>query len=127
MIEVPSRPGSIREAVSDSDAQSQESGSETSDRSDAEEESEGEQGAALDSRSDARSVRSFSSMMSSTSRDRERDKKDRKSLSDRLATVSGLSKFANARSPQRESTRETPTKVRCALLRLFQIILMLNP
>ncbi|KZS94535.1 hypothetical protein SISNIDRAFT_453467 [Sistotremastrum niveocremeum HHB9708] len=115
MVEVSSRPGSVREVVSDSDAQSQESESEAGEGSDAEEESEADHGAALDSKSDARSVRSFSSMMSSTSRDREREKKDRKSLSDRLANVSGLSKFSNPRSPQRETPSKPPQR-RASLL-----------
>ena len=95
MVEVSSRPSSIRDIVSDDGGGSE---SETSGTDDA---SEGEDFEAdRNPRSDARSVRSFSSMMSSASK--ERDKATRKSLSDRLANVSGLStKFP--RSPPRES------------------------
>jgi hypothetical protein len=87
MIEVSSRPGSIMEEMSDADDGSSE-GSEESNSDDARHDGH------LDARSDARSVRSFSSMMSSASKER----RDRRTLSDRLANMPGLSKMAQSTS-----------------------------
>jgi hypothetical protein len=94
--DVSSRPNSIRE---------EESGEDDSDYEDDEgegEDDEDELAGPLDVRSDSRSVRSFSSMMSSASRNK---KRERKSLADRLATVSGLAKVASAAS------LDSPSKV----------------
>jgi len=93
--EVSSRPNSIREGESD------EEGSDYEDEEGSEEDEEDELAGPLDVRSDTRSVRSFSSMMSSASRDQKKGRKankGRKSLADRLATMSGLAKAANTSS-----------------------------
>jgi Vacuolar sorting protein 9 (VPS9) domain len=104
--DVSSRPNSIREegSVEDDSDDDDDEGSEEDDE---------EFAASLDLRSDTKSVRSFSSMMSSAGRSRkkgqkgQKDKAERKSLADRLANMSGLAKAAAA--------LDTPLKVRCQI------------
>ena len=84
LIEVPSRPGSIRSARGPN-ASSEE---EESDEEDEEEEEEEEH--------DTRSIRSFESMMSSRSRRRRvNTAAGRKSIADRLASVPGLGRLGH--------------------------------
>ncbi|CAE6426175.1 unnamed protein product [Rhizoctonia solani] len=91
LIEVSSRPGSLRSVqMGDSDESSDTSSSSGSDDDSSGGEvsdDEGTRGA------DTRSVRSFSSMLSRASKD---DRKDRPSLQDRLANMSNLSKFSKS-------------------------------
>jgi len=91
-----SRPGSIRSAVVESDAEAtdsegaseEDSGDEDEDEQDDDEQDEGA-GA-----HDTRSIKSFESMMSGSAKER-KDASERKSLSDRLANMSGLSRLAH--------------------------------
>lgn len=95
LIDVSSRPGSLNDVQlgdSDENGRSSDDGSGSSDEdgsSDEQEasEDEGTRGG------DARSVRSFSSMLSRGSRD---DRRDRPSLQDRLANMSTLSRFSKS-------------------------------
>jgi len=88
LIEVASRPGSIKEYLGDDSDEGHRSGSSVDG---SEDELDGPD------RGDTRSVRSFSSMMSRESRDHDRGEgKERKSLTDRLATMSALSRFGAA-------------------------------
>ncbi|KAI0045809.1 hypothetical protein FA95DRAFT_1607404 [Auriscalpium vulgare] len=90
MVEVSSRPGSIRSAyASDAEASTGEE-SEGLDEDDEEYDDDEE-------RHDARSIRSFESMMGKTRR--RRQGKSRKSISDRLASVTGLSRLSGAPQP----------------------------
>lgn len=86
LVEVPSRPASIRSMRAPS---SSEEDSDEEDEDDEEEEEEGH---------DTRSIRSFESMMSSRSKERRRRKiakaNGRKSLTDRLASMPGLSRLS---------------------------------
>lgn len=91
LIEVSSRPGSLRSMrMGDSD----ESGGSTDDSSGSSEEGSSDEQEASDDEGlrggDARSVRSFSSMLSKGSRG------DRPSLQDRLANMSNLSRFSKS-------------------------------
>ncbi|CAE6417923.1 unnamed protein product [Rhizoctonia solani] len=91
LIEVSSRPGSLRSVqMGDSDESSGTSSSSGSNDNSSDEEASDEEGTRG---ADARSVRSFSSMLSRGSRD---DRKDRPSLQDRLANMSNLSKFSKS-------------------------------
>ncbi|QRW17131.1 hypothetical protein RhiXN_05133 [Rhizoctonia solani] len=91
LIEVSSRPGSLRSVqMGDSDESSgtsSSSGSEDDSSGEEASDDEGTRGA------DARSVRSFSSMLSRASKD---ERRDRPSLQDRLANMSNLSKFSKS-------------------------------
>ncbi len=83
MIEVPSRPGSVRSRLEDEEGTSNSEGEEE------EESSEDEEGSAdgedtMGQKSDIRSIRSFGSMISES----KEEGKQRRSLSDRLANVS---------------------------------------
>jgi hypothetical protein len=100
LVEVSSRPGSIRSiymnedvAVGGTEDESEESDDDEEDGEDEEEESEEEEHA-----HDARSIRSFESMMSGNSGRARKKKKlsalSRKSLTDRLAQVPGLSRLS---------------------------------
>ncbi|GJE90337.1 vacuolar sorting protein 9 (VPS9) domain-containing protein [Phanerochaete sordida] len=89
LVEVPSRPASIRSTRAPSSSED--------DSEDEDEEGDDEE----EEEHDARSIRSFESMMSSRSRDRRRRKKiananahGRKSLADRLASVPGLARLS---------------------------------
>lgn len=88
LVEVSSRPGSIKEVELEDD--------EDSSLSDIANEDD------LPDRGDARSVRSFSSMMSRESRDRG-DGKERLSLTDRLANVSARTKSTTSPNEQHGS------------------------
>ncbi|KAG8875501.1 hypothetical protein FRB97_005062 [Tulasnella sp. 331] len=101
LIEVPSRPGSIRSQRLDEESAEDETseGHESESGSEEEEESDGE-GDARSRRSDVRSIRSFSSMISEAARE---ERKPRKSLTDRLANVSARLTVGGAgSSPARE-------------------------
>lgn len=98
LVEVPSRPGSSRSIrVEDATSSSEASGDED-DEEGSEEEDEDEGG------HDARSIRSFESMMSSRSGKRRTKKRmaagpggvGRKSLTDRLASMPGLSRLSQS-------------------------------
>ncbi|KAG1730216.1 hypothetical protein EDB19DRAFT_2011974 [Suillus lakei] len=101
LVEVASRPGSIRSiyvnedvGVGGTEDESEESDEEEEDGDEEEEESEEEEHA-----HDARSIRSFESMMSGNSGGARKKKKklaalSRKSLTDRLAQVPGLSRLS---------------------------------
>ncbi|KAG8748399.1 hypothetical protein FRC10_005946 [Ceratobasidium sp. 414] len=95
LIEVSSRPGSLKdERMGDSDDSSGSSGSANGssdeDGSSDDQEASGDEGARG---GDARSVRSFSSMLSRGSRD---ERRDRPSLQDRLANMSTLSRYSKS-------------------------------
>jgi len=95
MIEVPSRPGSVKsshpeETSSGAESETEESSAEGSGSEEEEDEEEADQ------RSDVRSIRSFGSMMSGA-----KEGRPRKSLSDRLANVSA--RLAVSGSPSRDS------------------------
>lgn len=93
MVEVSSRPGSIRSAyVSDEDGS--EEGSEEEDEEGEEDEEEEDEDEATGGH-DTRSIRSFESMMAKSGKKR-RSAKKRKTLSDRLASMPGLSKFSSS-------------------------------
>lgn len=94
LVEVPSRPGSIR-SVRPEESSSSSADSEDED----EDEEEGEE-------HDTRSIRSFESMMSSRSHKRRRPPPGRKSLTDRLASMPGLSRLSS-HNPQ-DSARVGP-------------------
>lgn len=99
LVEVPSRPASIHSARKQES--SSEGDSDEDDEEDDEEEAEEEEG------HDARSIRSFESMMSSRSnRRRKRPPKGRKSLTDRLASMPGLSRLSHSQPYE-------PNKVSC--------------
>ncbi|KAF8757564.1 VPS9 domain [Rhizoctonia solani] len=111
LIEVSSRPGSLRSVqMGDSDESSgtsSSSGSEDDSSGEEASDDEGTRGA------DARSVRSFSSMLSRASKD---ERRDRLSLQDRLANMSNLSKFS--KSPPGTGLRKPspPPRRRTSLL-----------
>ena len=89
MIDVPSRPGSSRSVRPDEQSASEDE-EEDEDEDEEEEEEEGEH--------DARSIRSFESMMSQRSRQARKRKtttRARKSIADRLASVPGLSRLSH--------------------------------
>ena len=86
MVDVSSRPGSVR-SIYGSDAES--SGDENSQ----EDESDEEEQESVDDRHDTRSIRSFENMMGRAVR-RRRPRKTRKSLSDRLASMPGLARLS---------------------------------
>ncbi|KAJ1306842.1 hypothetical protein OPQ81_007827 [Rhizoctonia solani] len=91
LIEVSSRPGSLRSVqMGDSDASSGTTSSSESDDDSSEEAGSDDDGTRG---GDTRSVRSFSSMLSRGSKD---DRRDRPSLQDRLANMSNLSKFSKS-------------------------------
>jgi len=90
MVDVSSRPGSVRsmygsEADSGEDDESQE-----------DDEDDDEEQGREDERHDARSIRSFESMMGRTARRR----RPRKTLSDRLASMPGLARFSGPQQAQ---------------------------
>lgn len=89
LVEVPSRPASVRSMRAPS---SSEEDSEEEEYDEEEEEEEGEY--------DTRSIRSFESMMSSRSRERRKKKvaraNGRKSITDRLASMPGLSRLSGS-------------------------------
>lgn len=93
MIEVPSRPGSVRSGAADELSEDDTSSSQV----DSDEESGSEEEEEVAAKSDVRSIRSFTSMMSEA----REEGKQRKSLSDRLANVSRL---GIAGSPSREGS-----------------------
>ena len=82
MVDVSSRPGSVR-SIYGSDAES--SGDENSQDNDSDEEQE-----SVDDRHDTRSIRSFENMMGRATRRR----RARKSLTDRLASMPGLARLS---------------------------------
>lgn len=115
---VSSRPGSIRRfPVDDDDDDDASNGSpddssdggddSTSDNDDytageAEQDDDHREGSIFRDKSDTRSIRSFSSMMSrdrEDDREREKDKRDRPSLTDRLANMPALSRFSVSHAP----------------------------
>ncbi|KAG8913557.1 hypothetical protein FRC00_002154, partial [Tulasnella sp. 408] len=97
MIEVPSRPGSVRSGAADELSED-----DSSSQLDSDEESGSEEEEEVAAKSDVRSIRSFTSMMSEA----REEGKQRKSLSDRLANVSRL---GIAASPSREGSLRKPS------------------
>ena len=89
MVDVSSRPGSVH-SLYGSDAESSEDGDSQEDDEDDEEQE--------DDRHDARSIRSFESMMGRATRRR----RTRKSLSDRLASMPGLSRLSGPQQTQQQ-------------------------
>jgi len=89
MVDVSSRPGSVRSTYG-SDAESSEEGDSQED----EEDDEGQD----DERHDGRSIRSFERMMGRAARRR----RPRKSLSDRLASMPGLARLSGLPSTQQQ-------------------------
>jgi len=94
MLEVPSRPGSVRNldeegssAVSDTDGSDRDE-SDVEGEEDEEEGDENVEGAPFRDKSDTRSIRSFSSMMT---RETPEEKKERMTLAARLAAMPALS------------------------------------
>ncbi|KAG8951871.1 hypothetical protein FRC04_005563 [Tulasnella sp. 424] len=98
MVEVPSRPGSVRSGAADELSDEETSSSQL----DSDEESGSDEEEGMGARSDVRSIRSFGSMMSEA----KEEAKQRKSLSDRLANVSRL---GIAGSPSREGSLRKPS------------------
>ncbi|KAF8308319.1 hypothetical protein DL93DRAFT_2231696 [Clavulina sp. PMI_390] len=114
LMEVPSRPGSVRrppiELSDDENHEPSEESTEDQTEEDDEETSSDAEGDGNESvhdassfrdKSDTRSIRSFSSMMSRDReedgpKDREIEKRDRPTLSDRLANMSSLGRFSGA-------------------------------
>lgn len=100
LVEVSSRPGSIRSTYVNEDVEGKEDESEESDDDNDEEDSEDEEDKSEEEEHahDARSIRSFESMMSGNSRKVRKKKKlaalSRKSLTDRLAQVPGLARLS---------------------------------
>ena len=99
MVEVASRPGSVRSAYL-SDAEESEEAESEEDEDEEDEEEDEEEG------QDTKSIKSFESMMGK--KHRRRNIKARKTLSDRLASMPGLSRLSGAQ----------PTVVRIPLLPL---------
>ena len=93
LVSVSSRPGSVKSAGMDEDEESSDSegrtGDDTGDDEDDGDENEMEDGVGHD----VRSIRSFESMMSGSAKER-REAHARKSLSDRLAHMPGLSRLS---------------------------------
>jgi len=89
MVDVSSRPGSVRSAYG-SDGESSADGDSQDDEEDDEEQD--------DERHDGRSIRSFESMMGRATRRR----RPRKSLSDRLASMPGLARLSGQPSTQQQ-------------------------
>ena len=92
MVDVSSRPGSVR-SIYGSDAES--SGDEDSQEDDDDDEEQERD----DDRHDVRSIRSFESMMGKAAR-RRRTRKTRKSLTDRLASMPGLARLSGPQPAQ---------------------------
>jgi hypothetical protein len=90
MVDVSSRPGSVRSAYG-SDAES-------SMEDDSENDEDGEEQERDDERHDVRSIRSFESMMGHASR--RRRPRNRKSLTDRLASMRGLARISGPQPAQ---------------------------
>jgi Vacuolar sorting protein 9 (VPS9) domain len=90
MVDVSSRPGSVR-SVYGSDAENS-----TDDDSQEDDGDDDEQERDVDDRHDGRSIRSFENMMGRTARRR----RTRKSLSDRLASMPGLSRYSGPQQQQ---------------------------
>lgn len=125
LLEVPSRPGSIK--VGYESGESDGGTDEESEDEESEAHSEGENQAgmpdrapsATGARSDARSIRSFTSMMSGESRDKKTahanasGRSERMSLSDRLANVSVRSRIPRDSSPLHA---QSPASKRASLL-----------
>ncbi|KAJ3557990.1 hypothetical protein NM688_g1178 [Phlebia brevispora] len=103
LVEVPSRPGSIR-SVHAPDESSSEADSGEEDEEDEEEEEH-----------DTRSIRSFESMMSSRSHKRRKPPPGRKSITDRLASMSGLARLSHNAS-QDAAKASPPASRRSSLL-----------
>jgi hypothetical protein len=115
MVDVSSRPGSVR-SIYGSDAES--SGDENSQ----EDESDEEEQEGVDDRHDTRSIRSFENMMGRAAR-RRRPRKTRKSLSDRLASMPGLSRLSGPQAPQQaHSQQQVRTWFLCVLILGFQSV-----
>lgn len=92
MVDVSSRPGSVR-SLYGSDAESSEDGDSQEDDEDDEEQD--------DDRHDGRSIRSFENMMGRATRRR----RARKSLSDRLASMPGLARLSGPQQIQQQMVR----------------------
>ncbi|KAL0953328.1 hypothetical protein HGRIS_004573 [Hohenbuehelia grisea] len=103
-----SRPGSIKSVREEADGESDEDedGSSEDGEEEEDEDDDGEGSVAASTREhDARSIRSFESMMSEKVKGREkRSSSMRKSLSDRLAHVSGMAASIKDSSPSRRSS-----------------------
>ncbi|KAI0063996.1 hypothetical protein BV25DRAFT_1823488 [Artomyces pyxidatus] len=110
MVEVSSRPGSVRSAyASDADGS-------TGDDSDEGDEEDDEEYDEEDERHDARSIRSFESMMNK--KGKKRQNRSRKSLTDRLASMPGLSRLSTGQQPLaiQSTTLSPPPSRRSSLL-----------
>ena len=107
MVDVSSRPGSVR-SVYGSDAES--SVDDDSEGNDDYEEGQERE----DDRHDVRSIRSFESMMGHASRRRRTRTRTRKSLTDRLASMPGLSRISGPQPAQSQSQVRTVPVLGCA-------------
>ncbi|KAI0085825.1 hypothetical protein BDY19DRAFT_1075893 [Irpex rosettiformis] len=108
LMEVPSRPASIRSARREEESEDEE---------DEDYEEGDEEGEDDEEEHDTRSIRSFESMMSSRSnRKRRRVPKGRKSITDRLASVPGLSRLSHQQQPSDANRASPPGSRRSSLL-----------
>lgn len=89
MVDVSSRPGSVRSVYGSDAESSEEENGEDEDEEDDEQERD-------DDRHDTRSIRSFESMMGRAAR----RKRPRKSLTDRLASMPGLARLSGPQQTQ---------------------------
>lgn len=99
-----SRPGSVRSAIMDGDEETTDSEDRTEDDTgeddDGEEEdNETDEDVDIGVGHDSRSIRSFESMLTGSARER-KEASERKSLSDRLAHMPGLSRLAHSHPPK---------------------------
>jgi hypothetical protein len=109
MVDVTSRPGSVR-SIYGSDAES------SRDENSQESESDEEEQESVDDRHDTRSIRSFENMMGRASRRR----RTRKSLSDRLASMPGLGRLSGPQ--QANPQQQVCTWILCVLILGFQSV-----
>ncbi|KAG8992918.1 hypothetical protein FRB90_000866 [Tulasnella sp. 427] len=122
MMEVPSRPGSVRSGAADELSEDETSSSQL--ESEEESESEEEEEEEVAAKSDVRSIRSFGSMMSEA----REEGKQRKSLSDRLANVSRLGIAGNqSREGSLRKPSPPPSKPASLLLSPKNVPLVLTP
>ncbi|KAI0689506.1 hypothetical protein BC835DRAFT_1418481 [Cytidiella melzeri] len=108
LVEVPSRPASIRSARREESSEEE---------GDDEEDEDSEEGEDEEEEHDARSIRSFESMMSSRNkRSRRRIAKGRKSITDRLASMPGLSRLTHPQVSEGGRLSPTPSRRESLLL-----------
>jgi hypothetical protein len=104
MVEVSSRPGSVHSAYMSDDAASE------SERDEDDEDEDDDDDGDDDEKGDGRSIRSFESMMKKGRK--KRDISSRKSLSDRLASMPGLSRLAG----QQQANMSAPQPITVSYL-----------